>query len=310
VPRPPGRLTRRTRRRPRTTSEPLPIRRSMGPSRPRTEPLRPEGSGGPPRPGDGPAAITAEVRRVPALPPPSSAWRGGGWRPTPGRRTGRGLLGAGRYPRLRGPGGPGWWWPAWPRPPTGGTAPAGSSPVTGRGTGCSGPCTGPASPTQPESVSRDDGAAPGRRLGHRRRCAAPRRPTSRPITERDTCAPYLVRELGRAGPGRDRGAGLLRLPRPSGGPARRGRRLPTPRPRFGHAVGGWATPGPLILCSFHPQPSRTPSPGSLIRGDARPDLPPRPSPGRPLIRPPAARSGRRRSPPPPSPAAGLTLSAR
>ncbi|MDQ3945635.1 MAG: uracil-DNA glycosylase, partial [Actinomycetota bacterium] len=111
---------------------------------------------------------------------------------------------------------------------------------------------------QPMSVSADDGL----RLidawvTAAVRCAPPdNKPT--PI-ERDTCSPYLVRELAALQPavivvlGSFGYEAAWRALRGTGIP------LPVPRPRFGHGVevvtargSGWLREsGPTIICSYH-----------------------------------------------------------
>jgi uracil-DNA glycosylase family 4 len=86
------------------------------------------------------------------------------------------------------------------------------------------------------------------------RCAPPaNKPT---ITERDTCAGYLVRELAVLEP-----AVIVVLGSFAYEAVWRALRelaidLPAPRPRFGHGVEV-ATGGPVILCSFHPSQQNT-----------------------------------------------------
>jgi uracil-DNA glycosylase family 4 len=108
---------------------------------------------------------------------------------------------------------------------------------------------------QPESVSRDDGLRlTGAWVTAAVRCAPPaNKPT---ITERDTCAPYLVRELAVLDP-----AVIVVLGSFAYEAIWRALRdlavaLPTPRPKFGHAVEV-ETPGPVVLCSFHPSQQNT-----------------------------------------------------
>lgn len=107
--------------------------------------------------------------------------------------------------------------------------------------------------TQPESVSRDDGL----RLVHTRifaavRCAPPaNQPTPQ---ERDTCAPWLHRELALVRP-------TLRVVVALGGfawaafwPALRaayGVPPPSPRPAFGHGVTWHAAHTPALLGCYH-----------------------------------------------------------
>jgi uracil-DNA glycosylase len=108
---------------------------------------------------------------------------------------------------------------------------------------------------QPHSVSADDGL---RLLDTwvtaAVRCAPPaNKPT---IEERDTCAGYLVRELAVLQPtvivvlGSFAYEAVWRVLR------QLGVALPSPRPRFGHAVEV-PTAGPTILCSFHPSQQNT-----------------------------------------------------
>ena len=108
---------------------------------------------------------------------------------------------------------------------------------------------------QPESVSRHDGLRlTGAWVTAAVRCAPPaNKPT---IEERDTCAPYLVRELAVLEPpvivvlGSFAYEAVWRALRQLGTP------LPAPRPRFGHAAES-ATGGPVVLCSFHPSQQNT-----------------------------------------------------
>ena len=108
---------------------------------------------------------------------------------------------------------------------------------------------------QPQSVSADDGL----RLidawvTAAVRCAPPaNKPT---IEERDTCADYLIRELAVLQPtvivvlGNFAYEAVWRVLR------QLDTDLPTPRPKFGHAVEV-PTGGPTILCSFHPSQQNT-----------------------------------------------------
>ena len=108
---------------------------------------------------------------------------------------------------------------------------------------------------QPHSVSIDDGLTlHGAWVTAAVRCAPPaNKPT---IEERDTCAPYLVRELAVLAPavivvlGNFAYEAVWRTLRESGTD------LPIPRPKFGHAVEV-ATGGPVVLCSFHPSQQNT-----------------------------------------------------
>jgi uracil-DNA glycosylase len=108
---------------------------------------------------------------------------------------------------------------------------------------------------QPHSVSADDGLRlTGAWVSAAVRCAPPaNKPT---IEERDTCAPYLVRELAVLDPavlvvlGSFAYEAVWRVLRDLGVA------LPVPRPRFGHAVEA-GTGGPVVLCSFHPSQQNT-----------------------------------------------------
>ena len=108
---------------------------------------------------------------------------------------------------------------------------------------------------QPHSVSADDGLRlTGAWITAAVRCAPPaNKPT---ITERDTCAAYLVRELEVLEPtvivvlGSFAYEAVWRTLRELGID------LQSPRPKFGHAVEV-ATAGPTVLCSFHPSQQNT-----------------------------------------------------
>jgi uracil-DNA glycosylase family 4 len=110
---------------------------------------------------------------------------------------------------------------------------------------------------QPESVSRDDGLElTDCYITAAVRCAPPaNRPTPQ---ERDTCAPYLLREVRILLPqlavvvvlGAFAYESVWRALRAAGVA------LPSPRPRFGHGVEV-ATGGPVVLCSFHPSQQNT-----------------------------------------------------
>jgi len=108
---------------------------------------------------------------------------------------------------------------------------------------------------QPHSVSVDDGLRlSGAWITAAVRCAPPaNKPT---ITERDTCAGYLLRELAVLEP-----AVIVVLGSFAYEAIWRTLRdlaidLPAPRPKFGHGVEV-GTGGPLILCSFHPSQQNT-----------------------------------------------------
>ena len=109
--------------------------------------------------------------------------------------------------------------------------------------------------TMPVSVSRDDGLElRGAYMAAVNRCAPPgNRPTP---TERDTCLPFLVRELGAlrnvravVGLGAFAWDGALRAFAALGYGAR-------PRPKFGHGAEAEVGPYVLIGC-FHPSQQNT-----------------------------------------------------
>ena len=104
---------------------------------------------------------------------------------------------------------------------------------------------------QPESVSRDDGLRlTAAYVTAAVRCAPPaNKPT---VEERDTCQPYLVRELALLHQrrvtvvlGQFAYDVMMRLA---------GLR---PRPRFGHAVEVAMPDGTTLLCSYHPSQQNT-----------------------------------------------------
>lgn len=108
---------------------------------------------------------------------------------------------------------------------------------------------------QPHSVDRDDGLRlVDAWVSAAVRCAPPaNKPTPE---ERDTCGPYLVRELAILRPavvivlgafGYDAAWRALRTLATA---------LPTRRPPFGHGVE-IATGGPTVICSFHPSQQNT-----------------------------------------------------
>jgi uracil-DNA glycosylase family 4 len=109
---------------------------------------------------------------------------------------------------------------------------------------------------QPTSVSRDDGlAVSGAWVTAVNRCAPPKnKPT--PV-ERDTCLPFLVRELEALDSatvivalGAFAWDGALRALGLAGHP------VPRPRPRFGHAAEAAVGPFTLLGC-FHPSQQNT-----------------------------------------------------
>jgi uracil-DNA glycosylase family 4 len=108
---------------------------------------------------------------------------------------------------------------------------------------------------QPESVSADDGLRlTGAWVSAAVRCAPPaNKPT---IEERDTCAPYLVRELAVLEPAVVVVLGSFAYEAVWRALRERGVALPTPRPRFGHGVEV-DTGGPVVVCSFHPSQQNT-----------------------------------------------------
>jgi uracil-DNA glycosylase family 4 len=108
---------------------------------------------------------------------------------------------------------------------------------------------------QPTSVSLDDGLVlTGAWVTAAVRCAPP---ANRPTTEeRDTCAPYLVRELAALEPAVAVALGSFAYEALWRALRARGVALPTPRPRFGHGVEV-CTGGPVVVCSFHPSQQNT-----------------------------------------------------
>lgn len=111
--------------------------------------------------------------------------------------------------------------------------------------------------SQPGSTGRGDGLElRGSWVTAAVRCAPP---ANRPTTEeRDTCLPFLTRELRLLAPtlrvvvclGRFALDGFLRAA------AEEGLVIPRPRPRFGH--GAETQVGPLaVVCSFHPSQQNT-----------------------------------------------------
>jgi uracil-DNA glycosylase family 4 len=109
---------------------------------------------------------------------------------------------------------------------------------------------------QPVSVSRDDGLRlAGARVTAVNRCAPPgNRPTPQ---ERETCLPFLVRELGALAHlrvivalGSFAWDGALRAL------AAADRAVPRPRPRFGHGAQVQVGPMTLLGC-FHPSQQNT-----------------------------------------------------
>jgi uracil-DNA glycosylase family 4 len=105
---------------------------------------------------------------------------------------------------------------------------------------------------QPVSVSCDDGLAlSGCYIAAAVRCAPPaNKPTPE---ERDTCLPYLARELALL----DRVRVIVVLGQFALDALGRVVSLPRPRPRFGHGVEIPLADGRVALCSFHPSQQNT-----------------------------------------------------
>jgi uracil-DNA glycosylase len=104
---------------------------------------------------------------------------------------------------------------------------------------------------QPTSVHRDDGL----RLTGAWVCAAVRcaPPANAPTpAERDTCAPYLVRELALL----DRVRVVVALGNLAYASVARLTRL-RPRPRFGHGVEAVLPDGRVLVASYHPSQQNT-----------------------------------------------------
>ena len=103
---------------------------------------------------------------------------------------------------------------------------------------------------QPTSVSADDGLVlTDCFIAAAVRCAPPdNKPTP---TERDTCNPYLVRELVALRPAVLVALGSFGYEAAWRALRAAGVALPVPRPRFGHGVEVELTGGPTIICSYH-----------------------------------------------------------
>jgi uracil-DNA glycosylase family 4 len=104
---------------------------------------------------------------------------------------------------------------------------------------------------QPASVSRDDGLRlTGAYVTAAVRCAPPaNKPT---VTERETCLPYLVRELALL---QERRVTVVLGQFAYDVMARLGGLRP--RPRFGHQVEVAMPDGTTLLCSYHPSQQNT-----------------------------------------------------
>jgi uracil-DNA glycosylase family 4 len=104
---------------------------------------------------------------------------------------------------------------------------------------------------QPESVSRDDGLRlTGAYVMAAVRCAPPgNKPT---VVERDTCQPFLVRELALL---RERRVTIVLGQFAYDVMARLGGIRP--RPRFGHGVEVAVPDGSTLICSYHPSQQNT-----------------------------------------------------
>ena len=105
---------------------------------------------------------------------------------------------------------------------------------------------------QPESVSVDDGLeVTGAYIAAAVRCAPPaNKPTPE---ERDTCLPYLQRELVLL----DRLQVIVVLGQFAYDVMARMLPVPKPRPRFGHGVEVSLGDGRTLICSYHPSQQNT-----------------------------------------------------
>lgn len=104
---------------------------------------------------------------------------------------------------------------------------------------------------QPESVSADDGLVlQGAYIAAAVRCAPPaNKPT---LEERDTCLPYLERELALL-----RRVGVIVVLGQFALDALSRLYGVRPRPRFGHLLEHQWPDGRVVLCSFHPSQQNT-----------------------------------------------------
>ena len=190
------------------------------------------------------ATLDGRGRRLPRLPAPGGLAGGGGARQAGGVPR-RGVLGPAGA-RLRRSGGDRSSWSAWRRPRTAPTAPGACSPVTGRASGSTGRCTGPATPTRPTSTGRDDGLVlTGAYITAPVRCAPP---ANKPTPDRARPLPAVPR----AGAGAAAPTCGCSSPWASSATGRWRRLLGLrPRPRFGHGVEVPLADGRTIVCSYH-----------------------------------------------------------
>ena len=139
---------------------------------------------------------------------------------------------------------------------TAATGPGGSSPATRRGTSCGAALHRAGLADRPVSRRADDGLTlTDVYIAAAVRCAPPaNKPT---ILERDTCAPFLVRELALLGSVRVVLAlGAFGVGCGAAGDGRAGARGDRGAPRFGH--GAEARVGPYVLLgSYHPSQQNT-----------------------------------------------------
>ena len=147
------------------------------------------------RPPGGPGGARGRGDDLPRLPPAGGLARAGRRRAAGGLPRTR-STGAGRSPGSVTPM-PGCASSAWRPPPTAPTAPGGCSPATAPATSSTPPCTAPASPTSRRRPAATTACAlTGAWITAPVRCAPPaNKPTP---AERDTCRPWLERELALA----------------------------------------------------------------------------------------------------------------
>jgi uracil-DNA glycosylase family 4 len=110
--------------------------------------------------------------------------------------------------------------------------------------------------SQPASVSRSDALVlTGAWVTSAVRCAPPaNKPT---VEERDSCAPWLDRELRLLDPDVLVALGDFAYRSIWRYLSGRGFRLPRPRPRFGHGLEVVVDDGPVVLVSYHPSQQNT-----------------------------------------------------